>query len=632
MLAKVITLTHSRGGKGFGPVLRYLLRVGQRKDSPSCPTPDSGHLHFGEEPFWSTKEDPRAYAEDVAQLFDAQTRECRGRGRFRGNPVYHVAINWKEGEHPTRKQAERASQHVMRALGFGECQAVWSIHRDTDNDHVHLVINRVHPIKLTAFSVPRRDYFVLDRCMRELELELGFARAHGPYMTIDTAEGPKIVRMSRKERETRGLLRNGQSPRVSPRAERAERNLAAASFQRWLTGAPSAALHQAITARGANWERAHEALSGFGCVIQPKGSGLVVTTTLSSGRMLAAKASLLGRWASKAALERVLGVYAEPVPGSSRRADRRGSYEQFIEQERRAEIRPRRARDDAGRLARRAERTEARRQLAERFAREQAELRERRRREREALRKRQEQERCALAAAHREQCRRVRAASRVSRQDGRLALALWAFAAAQEREALQRRQAAERRSLTDMLPRGEVWRRWLERQAVAGDQAAQAALRGIRYRERRKQCEEGIAGEEVSPQRPFTVGSLWAEVDPARRVVIYRRADGNEVFRDVGPRIVMRDKGDESLEAALRVAAQKYGGRVRVMGTEPFRERASRMATRLGVVIENLDLQTVVREERRRVAGWWAEPRAPQSPSPDNPRRRRPDRSRGLER
>ena len=36
-----------------------------------------------------------------------------------------------------------------------------------------LVINRVHPTKLMAISVPRGDYFLLDRCVRELELELG---------------------------------------------------------------------------------------------------------------------------------------------------------------------------------------------------------------------------------------------------------------------------------------------------------------------------------------------------------------------------------------------------------------------------------------------------------------------------
>ena len=631
MLAKVITLTHSRPGNGFGPVLRYLLRVDRRRDSPPRPTPESGHLHLAQEPFWSAAENAREYAHDLAQVFDEQARQCRGRGRFRGNPVYHVAINWMQGEHPTLRQAERASRHVMQALGFGECQAVWALHRDTDNDHVHLVINRVHPIKLTAIEVPRRDYFLLDRCMRELELELGFVRAQGPYVTVDTAAGPKIVRMSRTEREARGLLRNGDGPRLSPRAQRAEHNLTAASFQRWVTDVPRAALHRAVTARGATWQDAHRALAEFGCIIQPKGSGMVVTTVLSNGRVLAAKASVLGRWASKASLERTLGPYVAPSD-SSRHAGRRRSYERFIENERLAEGRPHRSGDDAERLARRAQRAEARRQLGERFAREQAQLRERRRTEREVLRRRHEAERRTLAATHRAQRRRLRELPRPRRRDGHLALALWAFTAAREREAFQRRQATERRALTESLPPGEVWRLWIERQAAAGDEAPRAALRGIRYRERRRQRQEGIAGDEVSPQRPFTVGSLRAEVDPLRRLIVYRRADGSEVFRDVGPQIVMRDKGDESLEAALRVAAQKYGGRVRLTGSESFRTRAARMATRLGIGVGDVELAGVVREERWRIAERWVEPPATGPRQPDKQRRPRPDRSRGPER
>ncbi len=197
---------------------------------------------------------------------------------------------------------------------------------------------------------------------------------------------------------------------------------------------------------------------------------------------------------------------------------------------------------------------------------------------------------------------------------------------------LQGRQAAERCALTETLLPGEVWRRWLERQAAAGDETAQAALRGIRYRERRYQRQDGIVGEKISVQRVFTVGGLRAEVDASMHIVVYRRADGSEVFRDVGPQIVMRDAGVESLEAALRVAAQKYGGRVHLTGSERFRERACRMATRLGIAVENPELQVVAREERQRAFERWVEPRVAPTFSSDGPHRPRPDRSRGLER
>lgn len=631
MLAKVITLAHSRPGHGFGPALRYVLRVDRHRELPLEGGPESGHLHLVREPFCSAADDPRAYAQDLTQLFDDQMRRCRQRGRFRGNPVYHVAITWKAGEHPTRQQIERASRRVMQTLGFEACQALWSLHRDTDNDHVHLLINRIHPTKFTAIEVPRRDYWLLDRCMRELELELGFSRAHGPYVTVDAAEGPKIVRMSRAERDARGLLRNDSSPRISVRAQRAEHNLAATSFQRWITDAPSEALHRAIRTPGATWQDAHRALAGFGCVIQPKGSGLVVTTTLSSGRVLAAKASQMGRWAAKTALERVLGSYAAPEQ-TPRLVRPHQHYEHFLERERHTEGRPRQVHGDGQRLARRAGRAEARRQLAERFAREQAQLQARRRMEREALRRRHEGERRALAATHRAQRQRLGPTPRARRLDAHLGLALWAFAAAREREALQHRQAAERRALTDRLPRGEVWRRWLERQAAAGDRAAQAALRGIQYRARRREREDALAGEDIAALRPFTVGALRAEVDAVHRIVVYRRADGTEVFRDTGQRLLMQDRSDASVEAALRIAAQKYGGRVQVTGSDRFRERTARMATRMGIAVVDVDLQMMVAEERRWLEERGMGSREASGSTPSRRRDRGSDRSRGTER
>ncbi|MGE0072402.1 MAG: LPD7 domain-containing protein [Thiomonas sp.] len=180
---------------------------------------------------------------------------------------------------------------------------------------------------------------------------------------------------------------------------------------------------------------------------------------------------------------------------------------------------------------------------------------------------------------------------------------LWALKAAQEREALQKRQAAERKALSARLPKQEVWRKWLEREAERGDEAANAALRGIRYREQRNKNKavDGIEGEELDPLRKLTLAGLEAQIDTRRHLVLYRDADGREKFTDTGPRIVMHDKSDESLEAALRMAAQKFGGKVDITGSAEFRERAARQAVRLGIEVVDADLQQVVADERVRM-------------------------------
>lgn len=595
---------------------------------------------------WTIDEIRAAYADDLAAVCDSTADDCRRKGRFKSNPVYHVAINWQEGEHPTAKQAEHACRYIMRELGFAEHQAAWAIHRNTDNDHVHLVVNRVHPVKHIAIDPPfKMDYFILDRSMRELELEFGYGRANGPYITLDSPDGPKIVRMSRAERRQRGLLKE-DGPRISERARRAEINLGSEqSFQSWVAAAPARDLKEVLEKAGCTWADAQAALARHGVAIQAKGSGMVVTTTLKDGRVLAAKASQLGRWASKAELEKRLGVFvaAEPVDGLPPvyaehiesalrgRPTRKGRQtvpgtDSGPDQEKPGADGPKR--DPDQRAIRRQQRADARVALAQRFKTEQEQSTRDRVRRRAELREQHRREREALQANHRQARAQTYAAARRKGQPVAVAQSLWAWQAAKEREAMQKRQAEERKALTAGGSRPEVWRKWLGRQAELGDDAAQAALRGIRYREQRKKNQEidGIEGEEVDPLGKLTVAALHAEVDRKRQLVIYRGGDGKEKFIDTGPRIEMRDRSADTLEAALRVAAQKYGGSITITGSGEFRERAAREAARLGIRVIDADLQAVVRSERG--------PQRQPQPSPDTPQvgKRRTSRKRDMER
>ena len=673
MLAKVITLSRTAGSKGFRPVMRYVMRADEDAEKlAEGEALEAGHVNFGTEDddaSDSTWFDPRtddlsdpgmraAYAEDLAHLCERAEARCRSRpaSRFRGNAVYHVAINWREGEHPTRAQAERACLHVMQALGYSEHQAAWAVHRDTDNDHIHLVINKVHPVMATVRSTPRGDYFILDKCMRELELEFGHGRANGPYVTMDTEQGPQIVRMSRAERRERGLLKDA-APHISARAARAEHNAGGTeSFQSWATGAPAAALRVAVDKPGATWRDAHEALAKYGVRSERKGSGLILTTTVpgptGAPRVLAAKASQLGRWASKSALERRLGEFTPPavdLPAadpartyqaamSAARVDLNneapprdddterpagGAHEQHHQrqshdsqshqqQDHSRADHQRGARDQEERARRRAERQAERDALAQRFAAGEAERSAAAKKRREELRARHAAERANL----RERLRTERAAARTEMRsqgiDRRTADSLFAFKAAAAREQMAKRQRDERQALGTELSRGMVWHVWLEQQAERGDEAAQAALRGIRYREQRRRKAEGngIEGEPVDPLEALhevlhkgpddlVLATLSAERDRLGRHITYRRtATGATAFIDRGPRIDVLSREDRDLEAALRIAAQKYGGQVLLTGSAEFQERAARMATRLGIRVVNSDLAGIVRAER----------------------------------
>jgi hypothetical protein len=372
------------------------------------------------------------------------------------------------------------------------------------------------------------------------------------------------------------------------------------------------------------YPKLHQQAARYGLRIEPKGSGMVVTTTLDDGRVLAAKASQLGRWASKAELEKKLGAYQPPQGKWSKGAV---SYQKSLDAGRAwaHEEAPRRGLDTDERAVRRMERAEARKGLAARFKAEQETGRQDRPKQKAALVQQHRAERAVLAGQLREERKALTGAGRQRGQLQDVGQSLWALKAAQQREALQKRQAAERKALTAKLPKQDVWRKWLEREAVQGDESAQAALRGIRYREQRnKNQQDGIEGEELDPLRKLTLAGLEAQIDHKRQLVLYRDEQGRDKFTDTGPRIVMHDKGADSLEAALRMAAQKYGGKVDITGSSEFRERAARQAVRLGIEVMDADLQGVVKDEQAR-----HQPKGPQL-SPDHGDKTRPDADKSL--
>ena len=59
--------------------------------------------------------------------------------------VNHYVISWQEGEQPSHQQIDEAVSIFLDELGLNDHQTVYGLHADTDNLHLHLVINRVHP-------------------------------------------------------------------------------------------------------------------------------------------------------------------------------------------------------------------------------------------------------------------------------------------------------------------------------------------------------------------------------------------------------------------------------------------------------------------------------------------------------
>jgi hypothetical protein len=344
---------------------------------------------------------------------------------------------------------------------------------------------------------------------------------------------------------------------------------------------------------------------------------MVVTTELQDGRVLAAKASQLGKWASKSALEKRLGAYEVPEKNlETPRKQAQKNYESAVREQRafgneiqNSHVTVEKS-SESRRETRATERAAARKALADRFERERKDGdKELRQQQRTALRERHHDERKALKATLTEQRRQLfRIAKSAHRWVTPIELALHARERAMQLEMLHKRQHGERVALSrSFSTRAATWRAWLELQASQGDADAQAALRGIRYQEQRRKKQQanaiaGVVEEEEQQIQVLTVASLKAEIDRRLQWVVYKSTDGITRLIDQGHRIVVKDTNDDTLEAALRVAAAKYGNQITITGTAEFRQRAARMAVQLGIGVVDDDLQGAVQDEHEKRA------------------------------
>ena len=91
--------------------------------------------------------------------------------------TYHLLVSFDAGDSPSSEALQRIEAALCEALGFGGHQRISAVHTDTDNLHVHVAINKIHPQKLTIHN-PYCDYKALGTICQKLELAHGLAQTN----------------------------------------------------------------------------------------------------------------------------------------------------------------------------------------------------------------------------------------------------------------------------------------------------------------------------------------------------------------------------------------------------------------------------------------------------------------------
>ena len=148
----------SASNRGF----RHLARYIQGRDAK----PRATWFHAANLPGVSGKDD----LELACKLVEAVQAQNTRAGSKR---TYHLVISLHPDDRRLeRKELKQVVESLVDTLGFSEHQYIAVRHNDTDHEHIHVAINKIHPETFRIHS-PAWDHQKLFTGARALERELG---------------------------------------------------------------------------------------------------------------------------------------------------------------------------------------------------------------------------------------------------------------------------------------------------------------------------------------------------------------------------------------------------------------------------------------------------------------------------
>ena len=536
------------------------------------------------------------------------------------DPVNHYVLSWREGEHPTAVQIEEAVTTFLRELGLEEHQAIYGLHADTHNQHLHVVVNRVQPETLKCIEINKGfDIEAVHRAVARIEHTQGWQREkHGRYVVLSDGEVVLSAAERKQDKQPDQQRRDMENRTGEKSAVRVAAEDAGDIFR-----------------TAASWQELHSRLAAVNMQYQRTGSGAVIFVG-----DVAVKASSVDRAASLAKMEKRLGTFElssedqraifthipEPDVGDSRSptpnrlrklsechlATARGKQRPSVLQ---IDARP--GRRGAATVRRQSEgdvrggKRVASRPLLPGLPgwNEYATQRTSHYAERDAVRIELRRRQDAEANAMRERHRAARNGLFTSREWTGKGVALNALRSvmaaeqAAEKAALGERRASELKQFRTRFPPFPGIEEWLRKHQ------SPAVAEAWRYRNELPQeilgddAAEESSGSVASDIRAFRAQVNGTQVEYVRRPGLDDFQLGRQpAFIDHGRRIQVNDwQDDASTLAAMQLAAQKWGS-FTIGGNAEYQARCVRLAAEHGLKIKNPELQEAIAKERSRIA------------------------------
>ena len=158
MIAKRVAMNSLHKGS-FAGLFNYLLDT-QKKNERVASVRISNCL--SDSPPWAIRE-----------VMATQLQNTRARS----DKTYHLVILFRDGENPSEDLLHTLEDRLCEGLGYAGHQRISAVHGDTDNLHIHVAINKIHPQRHTLHE-PYYDHRALGDLCEKLELEYGLEKDH----------------------------------------------------------------------------------------------------------------------------------------------------------------------------------------------------------------------------------------------------------------------------------------------------------------------------------------------------------------------------------------------------------------------------------------------------------------------
>ena len=101
--------------------------------------------------------------------------------RAKSDKTLHLVRSFPSGEKPSSEILKKCEEQVVKELGMNDYQRISVVHGDTDNLHVHIVINKIHP-KTHNIYEPYQSYKKLAKASIQCEEQFGLIRDNHEFV------------------------------------------------------------------------------------------------------------------------------------------------------------------------------------------------------------------------------------------------------------------------------------------------------------------------------------------------------------------------------------------------------------------------------------------------------------------